>query len=140
LTNSEDIDKAIKIANGIHSLKSAKVSAGSVVQSFNKSLTGSEAKTLFEVSMSLYQNEYIQKAVRTLFKSQDFAWSLVFDKIKQLGLMLLEVLIIGMRYYPLMSVLEKDSLVCLLFASIYMWADMIYNVVITGKYSDFFQN
>lgn len=133
LADSEDIGKAIKIANGIHNLKSAKHKAANVVQSFNKSLTGSGTKTLFEVSMSLYQNEYIQKAVRTLFKSHDsFAWSLVLEKLEKLALMLLEVLIIGMRYYPLMSVLEKDSLVCLLFASIYMWADMAYNIVITG--------
>lgn len=135
LSDSKDMNKAIKIANGISSLKSAKHKAANVVRSFNKSLSGSESKTLFEVSMSLYQNEYIQKAVRTLFKSRDsFAWSLVLDKLKKLALMLLEVLIIGMRYYPLMSVLEKDSLVCLLFASIYMWADMVYNIVITGKY------
>ena len=46
--------------------------------------------------------------------------------------MLVEVLIIGMRYYPLMGVLDKNSLVCLFLASIYMWADILYNITITG--------
>jgi len=100
--------------------------------SFNKTLEGSEKKTLFEVSMSLYQNEYVQKAVNTMFESRGFAWRIIFEKLEKLAIMLLEVLVIGMRYYPLLGVMERDSLVCLFLASVYMWADTCYNVVITG--------
>ena len=116
-----------KIVNGIHIAKNVKNKSSNVLNSFNRTLDGSSSKTLFQVSMDLYQNEYVQKAMKTIFKSRSFEWRIVLEKLEKLLLMLLEVLVIGMRYYPLLGVLDKDSLVCLLLAALYMWLDI--NVV-----------
>ncbi len=132
LHESYDYDEAVRVANGLQKLRSTKNKTKNILASLNKTLEGSEKKTLFEVSMSLYQNEYIQKAVNTMFDTKGFAWNILFEKLEKLAIMLLEVLIIGMRYYPLLGVMERDSLVCLFLATIYMWADTSYNVVITG--------
>ena len=126
-----------KIVNGIHIAKNVKNKSSNVLNSFNRTLDGSSSKTLFQVSMDLYQNEYVQKAMKTIFKSRSFEWRIILEKLEKLLLMLLEVLVIGMRYYPLLGVLDKDSLVCLLLAALYMWLDMGYNIVITGKFELF---
>jgi hypothetical protein len=103
------------------------------IESLNTTLENSSSQTLFEISWNLVQNEYVQAALNRLFSlNQSLKWSLIMDKLKTLAFMTLEVFIIGMRYYPLLGVLDKNSLVCLCLASIYMWADMLYNLTITG--------
>ena len=84
--------------------------------------------------MSLYEDAHVQTVVHRLFSSQTLNWWLIVNKFKSFAIMMLEVLVIGMRYYPLMSVMEehKSSLVCTWLASVYMWADTIYNVATTG--------
>ena len=105
-----------------------------VVNSFNKTLKNSSQMTLFEFSMNIYQNEYIQDAFKRVFTTNGtlFEWKLIVDKIQTIGIMLAEVLIIGMRYYPLIGVLEKNSVICLLLASVYVWLDLVYNVGLVG--------
>ena len=54
-------------------------------------------KTLFDAAMSLYENERVQLAMNRVFNSQSFNWWIVFNKFKGFGIMMLEVLVIGMR-------------------------------------------
>ena len=131
-TLSSDLELSLRVVNGINTVKTVKNQTLNIIESFNKTLNGSSTKTLFQVSMSLYQNEYVQNALKTMFKYRGFKWNIVLDKLQRLAFMLIEVLIIGMRYYPLLGVLDKNSLVCTLLASLYMWADTLYNVVMTG--------
>ena len=131
-TLNSDLELSLRVVSGINHVKTVKNQTINIIESFNKTLNGSSTKTLFQVSMSLYQNEYVQSALKTVFKYRGFKWNIVLDKLQRLAFMLLEVLIIGMRYYPLLGVLDKNSLVCTLLASLYMWLDTLYNVVMTG--------
>ena len=74
----------------------------------------------------------MQTIVKKIFESKQFEWKTILDKLKKIDLILLEVLIIGMRYYPLMGILDKHSLVCLILACVYIWFDLVYNIAITG--------
>jgi len=117
----------------VNGYRTAKNKSNQMVQSFNQSLENSSSQTLFQVSMSLYQNEYVQKAMNTLFKNRDFKWTaIIVDKLETLVFMMFEVLVIGMRYYPLLGIMDSDSIVCLSLASLYMWSDTLYNIAITG--------
>jgi hypothetical protein len=130
----DEYDKrvALGFAQGLHKARLLKNKTSAIVSSFNETLRSSSNQTLFEFSMSIYRNEYVQNAVKSIFKSRSLKWAIVYEKLEKLLIMMLEVLIIGMRYYPLLGVLDKNSLVCLLLACIYMWSDTIYNVAITG--------
>ena len=57
---------------------------------------------------------------------------IIIDKLTTLGLMIFEVLVIGMRYYPLIGIMDSNSILCISLASLYMWADVIYNIAMTG--------
>ena len=109
-----------------------------MLRSFNSSLAGAEHQTLFQVSLSLYENEYVQRAVRALLDAgaaRQLEWRALAGGLGGLGLLLVEVAVIGMRYYPLLGVLDearRDSLVCLALAAAYMWADLAFNVALTG--------
>jgi hypothetical protein len=129
--NPDDLNLTLTFSEKLNKLRQAKNQTGLILQSFNQSLNGSSSKTLFEVSMSLYQNEHIQNVMNKLFQSQ-LKWSLITDKLEKLGFMMLEVMMIGMRYYPLLGILDKNSLVCLFLATIYMWGDIAYNITLIG--------
>lgn len=122
----------IIISNLVDNYRSAQMKSNKIIESFNKTLNGSSSKTLFEVSMSLYQNEYVQRAVNTLFINRKFKWSLIWNKLETMLLITFEVFVIGMRYYPLIGIMDTDSLVCLSLASFYMWFDIVYNLGMTG--------
>ena len=122
----------VAIVDGVKIFRSSQNKTSNIVNSFNRSLDGSSSKTLYEVSMSLYQNEYVQGAMQRIFQTQSFKWTIIVEKLETFGFMMFEVLIIGMRYYPLLGVMDKNSIVCLMLASVYMWADTFYNVTITG--------
>lgn len=68
-----------------------------VIDSFNKTLTNSSQMTLFELSMSLYQNEYVQDRLKQIFASNGtlFDRRLIEEKLRTLGIVLAEVLVIG---------------------------------------------
>jgi hypothetical protein len=104
-----------------------------VIESFNNTFNNSSQMTLFDFSVNLYQNEYIQKVVNGVIKNNvTLDWNFITGKLKIIGVMIIEVLIIGMRYYPLMNILENKSCTCLFFASIYIWLDLLYNVGLIG--------
>lgn len=107
-----------------------------ILSSFNSTLQNSSSQTLFEFSMSLYQNQYVQSALHKLVEScgsSQFKWSLILSRLEKIGFVLVEVLVIGLRYYPLMGVLDNDNrLVCVALATLYMWFDIVYNIAITG--------
>ena len=133
-STQNDANLTLKFAESLARARLSQNKSKSLVNSFNRTLNNSESKTLFQVSMSLYENEYVQEAMQKLFQSRTFKWSIIVDKIEMFGIMMLEVLVIGMRYYPLMGIMDKNrvSVVCLLLAAVYMWADTLYNVAITG--------
>jgi hypothetical protein len=90
-------------------------------------------KTLYESTLDLYENEHVQMLMKRLFETNISVGSLVLNKLKSVSLMCVDVLVIGMRYYPLMGVMERHkSFVCMMLASIYMWFDLIYNIALTG--------
>ena len=120
------------IVDGVKIFRSSHNKTSDIVNSFNRSLDGSSSKTLYELSVSLYRNEYVQGGVQRLFQAQAFKWTIIVEKLETFGFMMFEVLIIGMRYYPMLGVMDKNSIVCLMLASVYMWADTLYNVAITG--------
>jgi hypothetical protein len=68
----------------------------------------------------------------TLKQMPTYKWFIIVEKLESLAIIIYEVFKIGMRYYPLFSILDKQSLVCSLLATIFIWADLIYNVLITG--------
>lgn len=86
--------------------------------------------------MSLYRNEYVQSALHKLVEScsaSQLKWSIIWSRLEKVGVILIEVLVIGLRYYPLMGVLDTDNrLVCVALAAVYMWLDIAYNIAITG--------
>ncbi len=96
-----DLNMTLAFGDKLTQIRDTKNKSYQIIQSFNQSLNGSSSKTLFEVSMSVYQNEYVQNMVNKVLSSQ-FKWSLITDKIKKLGFMMFEVLIIGLRYQILL--------------------------------------
>jgi len=98
----------------------------------NKSLN----KTLYEVTLNLYENEHVQMLIKRLFNLTTNSlgiWPFILNKLKCLLFMCVDVLVIGMRYYPLMGVMERrKSCLCMMLASFYMWLDVVYNVLLTG--------
>ena len=98
-------------------------------------------KTLYESTLDLYENEHVQMLMKRLFETNISVGSFVLNKLKSLALMCVDVLVIGMRYYPLMGVMERHkSFVCMMLASIYMWFDLIYNIALTGLCEGIFFN
>jgi hypothetical protein len=89
----------------------------------------------------MYENEHVQNVIKNLFViSNDNSFGhFILNKLKVILFMCMDVFVIGMRYYPLMGVMDGDgnnerrnSFVCMLLASMYMWADIVYNVLLTG--------
>jgi hypothetical protein len=134
ITTTTSYDQLIvnNIANNLYKFRNGQNKTNKIIESFNSSLNNASSKTLFEVSVSLYQNEYIQKAINTIFKNRTFNWMIIIDKLTTLGLMIFEVLVIGMRYYPLIGIMDSNSILCISLASLYMWTDVIYNIAMTG--------
>ena len=130
--NEFDQNLTLTVLNTIHAARHYKNKTIDIINSFNRTLNGSSSKTLFEISIGVFQNDYMQKAIQKIFKTQGFRWSIIFDSLEKIAIMLVEVFVIGMRYYPILGVMEKDSIICLILASLYMWADVFYNVAITG--------
>jgi hypothetical protein len=98
-------------------------------------------QTLYELALSMYENEHVQNVIKNLFViSNDNSFGhFILNKLKVILFMCMDVFVIGMRYYPLMGVMDGDgnnerrnSFVCMLMASMYMWADIVYNVLLTG--------
>jgi microcompartment protein CcmK/EutM len=132
-STTESTNHLITVNLNLDKLKTVKNKSINLLGQVNRTLQTANDKTLFEATMSLYHNEYVQALMKNLLTtSSDLNWSLILDKFEKILLMLVEVFVIGMRYYPLMGVIESDSFVCLLLAAVYMWADIAYNIAITG--------
>ncbi|CAF1062146.1 unnamed protein product [Brachionus calyciflorus] len=122
----------INVAESLTKYSKFKNKTNELVKSLNESIKASSNQTLFEFSISMYNNKYIQSLISKLFESKQFEWIIIFDKFKKISIILLEVVIIGMRYYPIMGILEKNSLTCFFLGFSYMWLDIFYNVTVTG--------
>lgn len=108
-----------------------------IISSLNSTVQNSSSQTLFEFSMSLYQNQYIQSALHKLTQScntSQLKWSLIWSRLQKFAILILEILIIGLRYCPpLMGALENNNpLICVILAAAYMSLDLVYNIYITG--------
>lgn len=107
-----------------------------IISSLNSTIQNSSSQTLFDFSMSVYRNQYVQSAVHKLVEAcstSELKWSLIWSRLEKIGMIVIEVLVIGLRYYPLMGVLEtNNSLICVALAALYMWLDVAYNIAITG--------
>lgn len=130
------IDFRIDVGENIDRFKHAHNKSAQIISSFNSTLQNSSSQTLFEFSMSLYHNQYIQSALHKLvqsYGSSQLKWSLILSRLEKIGFILVEVLVIGLRYYPLMGALEHNNrLICIGLAAFYMWFDVFYNIAITG--------
>ncbi len=96
-------------------------------------------QTLYHVTLSLYENEHVQIILKRLFDITNeksvtsFGWRIILNKLQAIALMCVDVLVIGLRYYPLMGVMERRaSCFCMAMACFYMWMDIVYNVTLTG--------
>ena len=102
-------------------------------------LSTSLNQTLYHVTLSLYENEHVQMILKRLFDITNeksvasFGWRIILNKLQAIALMCVDVLVIGLRYYPLMGVMERrTSCLCMAMACFYMWMDIVYNVTLTG--------
>jgi hypothetical protein len=101
-------------------------------------------RTLYELALGMYENEHVQNVIKNLFSNNSnenvSLGHFVLSKLKAILFMCIDVFVIGMRYYPLMGVMgggdgrneRRNSFVCILLAAMYMWADVVYNVLLTG--------
>lgn len=117
-------------------LKHARNKSFSLLSKFNNSLTRVNDTFLnntFDNVMNMTPNEFLWRTYDyTLKHMPTFKWFIIVEKLESLAIIICEVFIIGMRYYPLFGILDKRSLVCSFLATLYIWADLVYNVLITG--------
>jgi hypothetical protein len=122
--------------SNLRRLKIARNKSFSLLSKLNSSLSrfnDSYLNNTFENVMNMTPNELLWRTYDyTLKHMPTFKWFIIVEKLESLAIIICEVFIIGMRYYPLFGILDKQSLVCSLLATIYIWADLIYNVLITG--------
>ena len=121
---------------GFRRFKNARNRSFGILSKMNQSLTNlneSYLNNTFDTFMNMTPNELLWRTYDyTLKHMPTFKWFIIVEKLEGLAIVICEVLIIGMRYYPLFGILDKRSLVCSFLATIYIWADLIYNVFITG--------
>lgn len=92
-----------------------------------------ELLNMTEQALNMTPSEIAEKSYNFALENlPSFKWSLILVKFEKLAIMVVEVFIIGMRYYPLLGVLDKQSKFCLFIGSLYMWIDLFYNVAVTG--------
>ena len=127
-----EVNMNLNVAESIKKYNYGKNKSIETVNMLNQTLVDSSNQTLFQFSMSLYQNKYIQSIVQRLLDSKQFRWILIWQKLEKIAFILIEVIIIGLRYYPFMGILNKNSFVCLILACFYIWFDLLYNIALTG--------
>ena len=122
--------------SSLRRLKLARNKSFSLLSKFNSSLTqlnDSYLNSTFDNVMNMTPNELLWRTYDyTLRHMPTFKWFIIVEKLESLAIIICEVFIIGMRYYPLFGILDKQSIICGFLATIYIWADLIYNVLITG--------